>query len=159
MESDNSVAEDLIEKVTALVQPILEEEGLELVEVEFKRGAHRSFLRLFIDKPGGVTLDDCSVVSTQLGDLLDVEDPIPHRYILEVSSPGANRPLKRREDYERFLGRLVQITTRQPVGGQNPFTGRLVAFANGKVSLEVPSHGTVTLGLAEIERARLELEL
>lgn len=153
------MAEDLFERLAALAQPILEEEGLELVELDFRRGSNRSLLRLFIDKPGGVTLDDCSVVSTQLGDLLDVEDLIPHRYTLEVSSPGANRPLKRPEDYERFLGRLVQITTREPVEGQRGFTGRLVAFAKGKVSLDVPSKGEITVGLDQIERARLEIEI
>ena len=153
------MAEDLIDRVGALVRPILEEEGLELVEVEFKRGAKRSFLRLFIDKPGGVTIDDCSVVSTQLGDLLDVEDLIPNRYILEVSSPGADRPLKRPEDYERFLGRLVKVTVRNPAEGKKHLLGRLVAFSRGKVTLDVPSEGSVTISLDEIERARLEVEL
>lgn len=153
------MAEDLIERLTALVQPILEEEGLELVELVFKRGAKRSLLRFFIDKPGGVTLDDCSGLSAQLGDLLDVEDLIPHRYTLEVSSPGATRPLKRPEDYERFVGRLVNITTREPVEGLRHLMGRLVAYTDGRVSLDVPSIGPVTIGLDTIERARLEVEL
>lgn len=153
------MAEDLIERLAALAQPILEEEGLELVELEFKRSARRSVLRFFIDKPGGVTLDDCSALSTQLGDLLDVEDLIPHRYVLEVSSPGATRPLKRPEDYERFVGRLVNITTREPVEGQRHLTGRLVDFSDGRVTLEVPSKGPVTIGIEAIERARLEVEL
>jgi ribosome maturation factor RimP len=159
METATPMAEDLIERLTALAQPILEEEGLELVELEFKRGAKRSLLRLFIDKPGGVTLDDCSLLSSQLGDLLDVEDLIPHRYILEVSSPGATRRLKRPEDYERSVGRLIDITTREPVEGQTHLTGRLLAYADGRVSLDVPSKGQVTIGLEAIERARLEVEL
>lgn len=153
------MADDLIERLTALVQPILEEEGLELVELEFKRSGRHSLLRFFVDKPGGVTLDDCSALSIQLGDLLDVEDLIPHRYVLEVSSPGATRLLKRPQDYERFVGRLVNITSREPVEGQTHLTGRLVAFANGRVTLEVPSKGPVTIGLEAIERARLEVEL
>ena len=152
------MAEDLIDRLTALAQPILEEEGLELVELEFKRGSRRSLLRLFIDKPGGVTLDDCSALSSQLGDLLDVEDIIPNRYILEVSSPGADRPLKRPEDYERFLGRLVQVTTRDHVKGLSHFKGRLVDYTDGRVSIDVTSKGQITIGLDEIERARLEVE-
>jgi len=152
------MAEDLIDRLTALAQPILEEEGLELVELEFKRGSRRSLVRLFIDKPGGVTLDDCSALSSQLGDLLDVEDIIPNRYILEVSSPGADRPLKRPEDYERFLGRLIQVTTRDPVKGLSHFKGRLVDYTDGRVSIDVTSKGQITIGLDEIERARLEVE-
>lgn len=153
------MVEDLIERVAALVNPILEEEGLDLVEVEYKRGAKRSFLRIFIDKPGGVTLDDCSTVSNQLGDLLDIEDLISNRYVLEVSSPGAERPLKRPEDYKRFVGRLVRIRTKEPVGGERQFVGRLVAFDGDKATIEVESEGAVTLELGDIERARLEVEL
>ncbi len=152
------MAEDLIDRLTALAQPILEEEGLELVELVFKRSSRRSLVRLFIDKPGGVTLDDCSALSSQLGDLLDVEDIIPNRYILEVSSPGADRPLKRPEDYERFLGRVVQVTTRNSVKGLSHFKGRLVDYADGRVSIDVTSKGQITIGLDEIERARLEVE-
>lgn len=150
--------EDLIGRVTELVTPILEEEGLELVEVEFKRGAKRSFLRLFIDKPGGVTIDDCSTVSNQLGDLLDIEDLIPHRYILEVSSPGAERPLKGPADYKRFLGRLVKVTLKEPHQGQRLYTGRLIEFSEGRATLESSVGVLVTVGLDEIERARLEVE-
>jgi ribosome maturation factor RimP len=153
------MAEDLIGEITTLVKPILEEEGLDLVEVEFKRGRRRSFLRIFIDKPGGVTLDDCSNVSNQLGDLLDIEDLIEEKYILEVSSPGADRPLRRPEDYQRFVGRLVRITTKEAVEGQKSHTGRLAAFDNGKITVEVSSEDSITLELNEIERARLEVEL
>jgi ribosome maturation factor RimP len=153
------MTEDLIIRVKNLVQPILEEEGLELVEVEFKRGSKRSFLRIFIDKPGGVTLDDCSTVSTQLGDLLDIEDLIPTRYILEVSSPGANRPLTKPEDFQRFQGRLVQIITREPREGRKKFTGRLVEYANGTITVEVPKLGSVSFAWEEVEQARLALEI
>ena len=153
------MVEDLIERVVALVDPILEEEGLDLVEVEYKRGARRSFLRIFIDKPGGVTLDDCSTVSNQLGDLLDIEDLISNRYVLEVSSPGAERPLNRPDDYRRFVGRLVRIRTKESVDGNRQFVGRLVAFEEDKATIEVEDSEQVTLELGEIERARLEVEL
>lgn len=153
------MAENLIESITALVTPILDEEGLELVEVEYKRGAKNSFLRIFIDKPGGVTIDDCSNVSNQLGDLLDIEDLIPNRYVLEVSSPGADRPLKRPDDYKRFIGRLARVTTLEPVGGKQRHIGRIVGFDHGKVTLELQSNGSVTIELTNIERARLEVEL
>jgi ribosome maturation factor RimP len=153
------MADDFIGSITELVTPILEEEGLELVEVEYKRGARRSFLRIYIDKPGGVTIDDCSNVSGQLGDLLDIEDLIHNRYVLEVSSPGANRPLKSPDDYKRFLGRLARVTTVEPVAGKQRHVGRLVAFDQGKVTLDVQNSGPVTIELTNIERARLEVEL
>jgi ribosome maturation factor RimP len=102
---------DIAGQVTLLAQPILDAMGLELVDLEFRKAGRTHVLCLYIDKPDGVNLDDCAEVSRELSLALDVEDCIPGRYTLEVSSPGLNRPLKRREDFDRFTGRLAQIKT------------------------------------------------
>ena len=102
-----------------------EERGLELVHVEFAGGARAPVVRVFIDKPGGVTHEDCSEVSTHLGTVLDVEDFISAAYTLEVSSPGLERGLYGRADFERFAGRLAKLKTRGAVGGQRNFRGRM----------------------------------
>ena len=125
--------EKRIEEIAAGLLPSL---GLELVEVEYKREGHGMVLRLYIDRPGGVTLDDCSEVSRELSALLDVEDVIPGRYTLEVSSPGLNRPLTKEADYLRSIGRLVKIRTRllTPDDRGNPrktFLGELLGYEDG----------------------------
>jgi ribosome maturation factor RimP len=106
------------DSVKTLVTPIIESRQLELVDVEFKREGPNSYLRLFIDKAEGVTLDDCQSVSRECELVLDVENIIQTQYILEVSSPGLDRPLKKREDYQRFQGRLVKLKTYRPLDGQ-----------------------------------------
>ncbi len=98
----------------------------------------RTLLRVYIDKPEGVTLDDCEQVHQSLGHALDVEDPIPHAYTLEVSSPGLDRPLKRREDYRRSLGKLVSLKLRRPFDGQWRVVGRLIDVSDEGVTLFVP---------------------
>ena len=102
---------DPIQLVERLLQPILDEMGIELVDLEFKKAGRSYILRIFIDKPGGINLDDCAEVSRELSVQLDVEDCIPGRYTLEVSSPGLDRPLKKEQDYVRFQGRLALVKT------------------------------------------------
>ena len=104
-------AVDIPQRVTELAQPILDSLGLELVDLEFKQAGRRHILCLYIDKPGGVNLDDCAEVSRELSLTLDVDDFITERYSLEVSSPGLERPLKKLEDFARYQGRLAQIKT------------------------------------------------
>ena len=113
------------ESVKTLVTPIIESRRLELVDVEFKREGPNTYLRIFIDKPDGVTLDDCQSISQECELVLDVENIIQTQYILEVSSPGLDRPLKKREDYQRFQGRLVKLKTYRPLDGQKKFLGYL----------------------------------
>ncbi len=114
----------IVEKVKTLITPIIEGQELELVDVEFKRRGHLQYLRIFIDKPGGgVSIDDCQHVSRECEVLLDIEDIIRTQYVLEVSSPGLDRPLKTIQDYQRFQGRLAKIKTFQSIQGQKKFLG------------------------------------
>ncbi len=102
---------DVVSRVTGLAGPILSSLGLELVDIEYKREGRAMVLRLFIDREGGITLEDCATVSRELAEILEVEDFISAQYTLEVSSPGLNRPLKKAADYERYRGRLIRIKT------------------------------------------------
>ncbi len=131
--------------------------GVEVVDVEWKIGKQR-FLRVYIDKPEGVSHSDCQAVSEQLGVLLDVEDLVPGpRYILEVSSPGLDRKLTRAADFERFVGRLARISTMEPVENSTFFEGRLAGHADGLVKMEVKGR-IVELPLAGIRKANLVVE-
>ncbi|MBC7106765.1 MAG: ribosome maturation factor RimP [Firmicutes bacterium] len=148
----------VVQVTEELVRPIVEQLGLELVEVEFVREGGRWFLRVFIDKPGGVTLTDCQNVSERLGPLLDVKDPIPHPYHLEVSSPGLERPLKKPADYVRYQGHKVQVRTYAPVEGRRRFVGRLQKAGPEEITVEVDGV-EFTIPLAQIAAARLAVEL
>jgi len=111
-------------------------------------------LRVYIDKPGGVTVDDCADVSRQLSAILDVEDPLPGSYMLEVSSPGLDRPLVTANDFRRFIGEMVKVQMHQPIAGRKRFKGRLLAASDERVTLEVDGE-QFDLVLADVERARL----
>ncbi len=148
----------VVERVRAVAAPLAEAEGCELVAVQYQREGGGWVLRVFLDKPGGVTLDDCQRVSRQLGDLLDVEDPIEHTYTLEVSSPGLERPLVGEADFARFAGRLVRLQTEAPVEGQRRFRGRLLGLAEGAVRLELEGGRQVAIPHGAVERANLVVE-
>jgi len=121
--------------VTDLAQPIVDSMSFELVDVEYiKEGAHW-FLRVYIDKPGGITIDDCQAVSEQLSDELDKNDPIKQSYILEVSSPG-ERPLKKERDFERYKGQVVEVKLYQPINGRKLFEGELIGLIDNKVQIK-----------------------
>jgi ribosome maturation factor RimP len=149
--------DDIPARVEDLIRPYLAARGVELVDLEFtrpKRG--RATLRLFVDRPGGgITLDDIARVSRVVGELLDVHDPIPQAYTLEVSSPGLTRPLKGPRDFARFAGRLVRLTTRSPIGGKQVHRGILQGLADEVVSLEEENE-VVKIPLQEIAKARLD---
>ncbi len=115
----------LTEVVRALIEPVVVYTGMELIDVEYGRGPSGKVLRLTIDKPGGVTIDDCSDISRLVGDLLDAKDSLPGSYNMEVSSPGINRPLKKKDDFERFAGQKVLIKTRKLIDGRRNFKGIL----------------------------------
>ena len=160
------VQETTLVRVQQLVEPILAELKLELVDLEFKREGRDWFLRLFIDKEGGVTLDDCADVSRELGVVLEVEDVIETAYRLEVSSPGLDRPLKKAQDYERYKGRLVKVKTYEkldPDGRgheRKTFEGQLLGLEGGKVRIQQMDKkgGVVELQLDGIAKANLEIE-
>jgi ribosome maturation factor RimP len=117
--------EQQVEVVRALIEPGVVYAGMELIDVEYVREPSGVILRLTIDKPGGVTIDDCSDISRLAGDLLDAKDSVPGSYNLEVSSPGINRPLKKRDDFERFAGQKVLIKSRELIDGRRNFKGIL----------------------------------
>lgn len=151
--------EEIITRLEELIQPYLLAQGVELIEVLFtqpRRG--RATLRLFVDRPGGITLDEITRVSRVVGELLDVHDLISSSYTLEVSSPGLTRELKKPRDYERFTGRLVRLTTRGPWQGKQVHRGILKGLENEEISLE-EGEALVRIPLREIAKARLDLDL
>ncbi len=148
---------EIIKAVWDLAEPVILSRGLELVDVEFHRERQGWVLRLYIDRPGGVTIGDCVAVSEILSDLLDAKDFIHHPYHLEVSSPGLDRPLRKREDFERFAGDKVKITLKHPLEGRRNFTGRLKGLKEDKVLVEI--EGRVwELPLEEIKKAHIKYE-
>jgi ribosome maturation factor RimP len=126
-----------IEEIQQLVQRIVDSEGMELVDVEFKSGRSRNLVRVFIDKVGGVTLDDCENISRQLGAILDVKDLIKNAYILEISSPGVDRPMRTDRDYERSLGRTMRVTFHGQNGDSQQMIGRLLEVTDAAIVLDV----------------------
>ena len=143
-----------IGKVTQYVNPILVEMGFELVDIEFLSQYGRWVLRIYADKEGGITLDECARVSREVGDLLDVKDIIPHEYVLEVSSPGLNRPLKKDKDFVQAIGRKVKIKMVTPVNGRRRFTGCLKKIDQGNVYIDIDD-SVVQLSKDDIEKANL----
>lgn len=142
-----------------LLEPAVTALGCELVGIEYHPSGRHSLLRVYIDRPEGVTVDDCSAVSYQVSGLLDVEDPIPGHYTLEVSSPGLDRPLFQARDFERFAGQQVKIRTRFPVAGQRNFRGLLQGMQGQQVVIDEQDGRRVELPLDQIEQARLVPDL
>lgn len=138
----------------ALIEPSVEGLGYELVDVELAGGGPNATLRVYIDSEAGIDLKDCETVSRQLSALLDVEDPIAGQYTLEVSSPGLDRPLVKRLDFERFAGELVKLKVLEPVLGRRNFTGQLLGLEGEQVLLEMDKE-RYAIPLDNIERARL----
>ena len=127
----------ITDMVTALARPIVEEEGCSLWDVEYVREAGSWYLRVFIDKEGGVSIDDCERISRRMDPILDEADPIPDSYVFEVGSAGAERELKRPSDFEQFMGSQVEVKLYQPVNGSKTFVGTLAGYEQGKVSVTV----------------------
>lgn len=147
------------EGIREIAERVTRSEGLSLVDVEVKGGKFHPLVRVYIDKPGGVSHADCQLVSEQLSAILDVEDPFPGRYTLEVSSPGLDRELRKPSDYEYFAGRRIRVVLRQPVEGQSVLEGRLAGYGAGKISLDLGTNGTRELDLSAIARAKLMVDL
>lgn len=147
----------VIGSIEGLVTPIVRKNHIELVEVEYKKEGKNWFLRVFIDKEGGVTIDDCTRVSRQIEDLIEVEEAVPSSYILEVSSPGLNRPLKKEEDFLRFKGKRAHVTTYTPIHQQKSFKGTIQNFREDVLLLEI-DHQHVEIPKSQIAKARLEVE-
>ncbi len=146
------------ERVRKVAERVAAESGLELVNVEIGANGRSAVFRIFIDKPEGVTHEDCSAVSLHVGTILDVEDFINSAYTLEVSSPGLERGLYKREDYQRFAGHLAKIKSRNAVNGQRNFRGRIVGVEGDAIIFDDNTNGRVHVPLNGIAKANLEID-
>jgi ribosome maturation factor RimP len=144
-------------RVADLVEPILDEMGFELVDVEYLSHYGKWVLRLYIDKETGVSIDDCVRVSREIGDLIDVKEIVTHEYTLEVSSPGIDRPLKKEKDFIGAVGKKVKVRMIAPMNGRRSFTGYLKDYKNGTLHIEMDG-APVALPWAEVDRANLVYE-
>jgi ribosome maturation factor RimP len=148
-----------VERVRSVAGRVTADRGFELVDVELKRAAGGQLLRLYVDRPGGIGLDELSLVSEEVSAILDAEDPIDGHYTLEVSSPGLDRPLRGEADYRRFVGRLAKLSSYEPVEGRRHWTGRIVACDDGIVTLDlVGEKASARVPLAKVSHGRLEVE-
>jgi len=151
--------DSIAERVQELAERVAIDHGLELVHAEVAGPENKPIVRVFIDKPHGVTHDDCSDVSLHLGTILDVEDFIHASYTLEVSSPGLERGLYKPADYERFAGNDAKLKTRQPIEGQRNFRGRILGVDENDVLFEDRTNGRVRIPFDIITKANLEVDL
>ncbi|HIV23583.1 MAG TPA: ribosome maturation factor RimP [Candidatus Merdiplasma excrementigallinarum] len=146
------------QKTEELLLPIMNEFRFELVDVEYVKEGSNWYLRAYIDKPGGITVDDCEAVSRRLSDLLDEEDFIDDAYILEVSSPGLGRPLKKDKDFARSIGEEVEIRTFRPVDHEREFTGVLKDFDKNRLVIELEDHEIMEFARDNIALVRLSFD-
>ncbi len=152
----------LPEKVESEIEKIVASEGMELVHLEYKRQGRGYLLRVDIDKEGGVNLEDCSLISHQVSTYLDVEDPVPGEYELQVSSPGLDRKFYTNSDYRKFIGRLVRVRTSKAIRGLHVIVGRLKEFDGQKVVVTDPvmkKDPDYEIPFADIKETRLEVEI
>jgi len=141
-------------RVEEIADSLLKDEGLELVDLEYRREGRRWVLRLFIDKEGGVTVEDCAAVSRELGDILDAKDAVPEAYVLEVSSPGLNRRVRKKADFSRFAGRKVEVRLTAPQDGRRKIVGNILGVEGEAVVVAAPE-STYSIALEDIARATL----
>jgi ribosome maturation factor RimP len=146
------------DRLRQLVQSVVKGQGYEFVDMEFKGGGNNPVLRIFIDKPDGISHRDCELISEQVGTILDVEDLIASAYTLEVSSPGLDRKLITERDYVRFEGSLAKVQTRIPLHNQRVFRGRLRGLQNGKIRLELAKGDLLEIPLDVVNETRLEFD-
>jgi len=149
--------ENLLQEVREVVEPILESQGFELVDLEYQRESRGWVLRIYLDREGGVSLDDCAGISHEVGAVLEVKDLIPSAYILEVSSPGLTRPLKKPEDFNKFRNQMVKIKLYEPLDGRKNFKGTLLGLEEDRVRVEVEQQ-VYELPLQRIAKANLEID-
>ena len=146
------------QKTEEILEPIVQSHGFELVDVEYVKEGSTWYLRAYIDKPGGINIDDCEIVSRQLSDILDEKDYIDDAYILEVSSPGLGRPLKKEKDFKRSLGEEVEIRTYRMVDKQKEFTGILKEYDENTVTIEIGNETLKTFEKSNIALIRLAFD-
>jgi ribosome maturation factor RimP len=151
------MSKEIVDHVRAIADPILSNEGMELVEVEYRREGRGWVLRLYIDKEGGITVDDCSRISQEVGRSLDVEDFILTPYTLEVSSPGLTRPLKNQKDFLKYRNHLIKLKTIDPIENRRQFKGKLLGVHDNHIEIEMDG-GVFQISLSNVVKANLELE-
>ena len=149
----------IAERVRSIAEKAANDVGVELVHIEIAGTKRDSVVRIFIDKPDGVSLEDCSRVSREIEDVLDVEDFIPSRYVLEVSSPGIERELYSIEDFRRFTGRLAKVKTSVDIEGQKTFVGPITGVDGNTISIDDRTHGPVSLDYEQVVKANLKIDL
>jgi ribosome maturation factor RimP len=148
----------ILSKIEAIAERVAQSEGIEIVEVELKGGGKNRFLRISIDRPEGVTYADCELISHQVGTILDVEDVVPGAYTLEVSSPGVERKLVKYKDFERFTGKKIKVSLREPVENARRWEGTLASCADGLIHLEVAEGKRIQFPFDQVEKANLKFE-
>jgi ribosome maturation factor RimP len=151
------MSKEIIERVECLADPILRNIEMELVETEYRREARGWVLRLYIDKEGGVTLDDCTRVSQEIGRVLDIEDLISVPYTLEVSSPGLRRPLRREKDFQKYRDRMIRVKTFAPVENRRQFKGKLMGLVDQCIEIGADDE-IFRIPLSNIAKANLEID-
>jgi ribosome maturation factor RimP len=152
------MSKKVTEVVEELAQPIVDELNLELVDVEYVKEGKDWFLRVFIDSETGVDIEDCGTVSERLSEALDKQDPIPHLYFLDVSSPGAERPLKKEQDFHKAIGKQVAIKTYEPIDGEKLFEGKLLSYNGETVTIAImikTRKKEVQIPMSKVASARL----
>ena len=147
-----------LDRTREIIEKVVSAEGMELVEFELKGNLNNRILRIYIDKPSGITHKDCELISDQIGTVLDIEDLIPGRYTLEVSSPGLTRKLTKESDFQRFRGRMVKIQTKQPINGTKSFRGILSGLEGETVTVELKKTELVQIPLGTIAKANLDID-
>ena len=151
------MTESVLKEIERLIEPVLAEMGIALVDMEFSSEQNRRILRIYADRSTGINLDDCAMVSREIGNLLDVKDLLQHHYVLEVSSPGLNRPLKREKDFLRAIGQKIKVKTAVPLKGRKNFSGVLQSFENGTLQLKLDDT-VVQISEESVSKANLEFD-
>lgn len=148
------MTESVLKEIERLIEPVLAEMGIELVDMEFSSKQNRPILRIYADRPTGINLDDCAMVSREIGNLLDAKDLLQSRYVLEVSSPGLNRPLKKEKDFLRAVGQKIKVKTAVPLKGCRNFTGVLKSFESNTLQLKLDDT-VVLISEKDVKKANL----
>jgi len=151
------MSKEIVDRVKAITDPILSNEGMELVEIEYRRESKGWVLRLYIDKEGGVTLDECTRISQEVGRSLDVEDFISTPYILEISSPGLPRPLKKEKDFMKYRNHMIKVKTVDPIEHRRQFKGKLLGITENRIEIEMDG-GVFQIPLSNVAKANLEID-
>jgi ribosome maturation factor RimP len=152
-----TMPKEIVDRVSAIADPILSNEGMELVEIEYRRESKGWVLRLYIDKEGGVTLDDCTRISQEVGRSLDVEDFISTPYTLEVSSPGLARPLKKEKDFMKYRNHMIKVKTIDPIENRRQFKGKLLGITENRIEIAMDG-GVFQILLSNVAKANLEID-